>query len=244
MATVSKVEPLVDALRTRILAGEFDAGRLPSFRTLGAEYNTTQETMNKVMQSLQAEGVLISQGTKGVFVNNLRIRVPETVADFYEDVLKSHDSPVNAHIEKPEIISATQELAEKMNIKKGSKILRRYRKQGTGNSVFRLVEAYFPISLLNEDILKQIHENPNFHIINAIKEFSGKTIHFTHEELFARLPTIDEQKQLNIVRSNPVIDTKITHYMEDKKTVIFYTRKILNANLFLLTFDYSTDYWK
>ena len=70
MSVTVKVDSLVDTLRARIQSGEFGDEKLPSFRELAEEYNTTQETMNKTIQALQAEGQLISRGTKGVFVNN------------------------------------------------------------------------------------------------------------------------------------------------------------------------------
>lgn len=244
MAVTVKVDTLVDALRTRIQSGEFGDDKLPSFRELSNEYDTTQETMNKAMQQLQAEGALISKGTKGVFVNKQRIRLPGMVPDFYEDILKNEKDPINDFITKPEIIEADENLAKKMHIKKGDKVIRRIRKQGNKDLPFRIVDAYFPVSLLNKEIIKHIFEDPNFHVITAIKKFSGTTITCSHEELFARLPDTLEQKQLGIVRINPIIETKVTHFAEDKKTVVFYTRKILNANLFLLTFNYSLDYWK
>jgi DNA-binding GntR family transcriptional regulator len=76
MSTRSKVEKFIDALRNRILSGEFgNTGRLPSFRTLATEYNTTQETMNKTMQALQAEGLITSLGAKGVFANTPSTRL-------------------------------------------------------------------------------------------------------------------------------------------------------------------------
>jgi DNA-binding GntR family transcriptional regulator len=244
MALPSKVEPIIDLLRTRIRSGEFGDKKLPPFHELITEYKTTQETMNKVIQLLQAEGHLISHGAKGIYVNNRRVRVPGMVANFYEDILRSENEPINIYIEKPKIIQASQELAEKMNIPIGTDVLRRYKKQGANQLIFRLVEAYFPISILSDSILKQIFIDPNFHIITAIKKEHKKIISHTHEELFARLPIREEQKLLGVVRGNPIIETHVTHYLEDKKTVMLYTRKIYNANLFLLSFDYSVKYWK
>lgn len=241
MATVSKVEPLVDALRSRILAREFVGGRLPSFRQLGTEYNTTQETMNKVMQALQAEGVLISQGTKGVFVKPPRMRVPGLVASFYDDILKSYPEPFGEFLEKPQIIKADTALAQKMNLPKGTKILQRKRKQGADGIPFRFVEESFSMNYINDEMLEEIHNNPHYNIMLAIKDIFQVNMKRTHEELIARLPNKEEQQRLHIVRSNPVIDTEMTHYLDDDKTIIAYNRKVLNANLFLFTYDYSVE---
>jgi DNA-binding GntR family transcriptional regulator len=71
-----KVDDITNALRERILSGEFGTGgRLPSLRMFAAQYGTTRETMNKVAQRLQAEGLLSSLGTAGVFVRASRTRL-------------------------------------------------------------------------------------------------------------------------------------------------------------------------
>jgi len=244
MATVSKVEPLVDALRGRILTGEFGDGKLPSFRTLGAEYNTTQETMNKVMQALQAEGVLVSQGTKGVFVNNARIRMPGVVIDFTHYLEDEGLKAKSEFIEKPQLIKPSTDIIKRMGLKKGEQVLYRNRRQGTEQSMFRLYEEYFPQSLITEDMLEQIYINPDYNILLAIKDTFKKTIGYTQEEIISRLPTAIEQKQLQIVRTNPIIYAQLKHFTEDKKTIITCNNKILNANRFLLTYDYPVNQWK
>jgi DNA-binding GntR family transcriptional regulator len=244
MATVSKVEPLVDALRGRILAGEFDAGKLPSFRTLSAEYNTTQETMNKVMQSLQAEGLLVSQGTKGVFVNTARIRVPGIVVDFPQYLEKEGFKPRSEFIILPEVIDPPEEVRKGLKLKKGQKVLRRKRKQGTDTTLFRIATEYYPMDLINEDMMEKIKADPHFSIIIAIKENFGKTIQYAQEEIIGRFPTAFEQKELQLVRTNPIIESKSSNFAKDKITPILYYHKVLNANQFILTYDYSINYWE
>src|SRR5258708_3171362 len=112
MPTTSKLDLIVDALRKRILLGEFGPlGRLPSFRTLATEYQTTQETMNKTMQALQAEGLLLSMGVKGVFVNSLRVRIPGIVANFYKHIQELGLDATEVTLGTPEIIHPPPDLA-------------------------------------------------------------------------------------------------------------------------------------
>ena len=73
MAPDMRVDMINEELRQRILDKEFGtAGRLPSLRMLAEQFNTTHETMNKVVQRLQAEGLLISLGRAGIFVIPLK----------------------------------------------------------------------------------------------------------------------------------------------------------------------------
>ena len=109
--------------------------------------------------------------------------------------------------------------------------------------ILRVVEDYFPMSLITNTMLEEANKNPDFNIILAIKENFGKVIEFSEEELIAHLPKAFEQEQLKIVRTNPVISTKINNFTKDKKIVINANNKVLNANLFLLTYEHPVDYW-
>lgn len=242
MAANTKVDTIIDGIRSRILSGEFgEEGRLPSFRKLVAEYDTSQETMNKAMQALQAEGLLLSAGAKGVFVNNSRIRMPGFVVDFAEYLEKKGFTPKSEFISKPEIIEPSEDIQKKLKLKKGQQVLYRQRKQGTERTPFRVVQEYFPMLYINDEMIKQINKDPSMNILAAIKKNFEKTIGFTSEELIVRLPTSFEQKQLQIVRTNPVIESQRTHMTNDKKDVLLYNYKVLNANHFLLSYDYKVD---
>jgi DNA-binding GntR family transcriptional regulator len=241
MTGPSKVDNIIDSLRNRILSDEFGEGKLPSFRKLVVEYETSQETMNKAMQTLQAEGLLLSAGAKGVFANVPRIRMPGLVAHFYNYLEEAGLKPQGETIDKPTIITPSKDLAKKMLLPKNSQVLNRKRRQGAENAHFRLVDGYYPMSLINDEMLEQIYKDPHFHIPEAIEKHFKKYIKYVHEEIIARLPTIEEQEQLKIVRTNPVIEAKFINYTEDKKTVIVYNEMILNANHFLLSYHYSAD---
>ncbi len=241
MAAPSKVDSIIDSLRGRILSGEFGEGKLPSFRKLVIEYETSQETMNKAMQTLQAEGLLLSSGAKGVFANVPRIRMPGLVAHFFNYIEHAGLEAKGETIGIPEIIYPSKDLAKKMLLSKNSQVLHRKRRQGTTTSHFRLVDGYYPTSLIDDKMLEEIYKDPYFHIPEAIEKIFKKRIRYVHEEIIARLPTAYEQEQLKIVRNNPVIEAKFINYTEDKKTVVVYNEMILNANHFLLSYDYEVD---
>jgi len=85
MSPDTKVDMLTDELRERVRRGDFGtAGRLPSLRMLADEFGTSNETMNKVVQRLQAEGVLLSLGRAGVFVHPPFTRISGLTKNFSE----------------------------------------------------------------------------------------------------------------------------------------------------------------
>src|SRR5689334_17429137 len=113
MAPEVKVDDITDALRKRILDGEFGTGgRLPSLRMFASQYGTTQETINKVVQRLQAEGLLSSLGRQGVFVHMPRTRIPGIVPRFDLYLKELGLEPVEMNIEKPELVPAPEDVAK------------------------------------------------------------------------------------------------------------------------------------
>jgi len=245
MATTTKVDVIIDGLRSRIQAGEFGSdGRLPSFRKLVAEYETSQETMNKAMQALQAEGVLLSYGAKGVFVNTPHIRLLGIAENFYHYLQEQVPDPIAEYIDKPTILKASTEIAQIMNVPEETLVLRRFMKQGTRQTTFRLEESYYPKKYLTTAMIDEIKKDASYAALPLMKEKFGATITDVSEEVMCRLPSDYEQDLLKIVRNNPVIDIRRKHYSKDKKTVIFYTHMILNANHFLLSYNYEVNFWK
>lgn len=62
MVDNTKVDVLAEQLRHRIRKGEFGTnGRLPPHRVLAEQLHTTRETVNKVIQLLQSEGLLVAR---------------------------------------------------------------------------------------------------------------------------------------------------------------------------------------
>lgn len=240
MAVNVKVDTIIDGIRSRILAGEFgESGRLPSFRKLVAEYETSQETMNKAMQALQAEGLVISSGAKGVFVNTPSVHLLGYSSDFYKYLQKELPDPIEEFIEKPVIIEAPAEAAKLMNLPKNALVLRRFKKQGTKDVIFRIVETFYPQKLLSEAMLEKAIEDVSYVPIRDIKKNDGITTTRIKETISIHLPTTNEQYLLKIVRTNPVIELKRICYTKDK--IIFYTRMLLNANHFFLSYNYDVN---
>jgi GntR family transcriptional regulator len=133
-----KIDDITDAIRQRILNGEYGtAGRMPSLRLLAEELGTTRETMNKAIQHLQAEGLLLSQGKAGVFVKKPRTRVPGITARFDRYLQEQGLTPVETNIDEPAIVPAPADVAKVFGVAEGTPVVRRLRRQGTTAAPYR-----------------------------------------------------------------------------------------------------------
>jgi GntR family transcriptional regulator len=243
MPPSAKVDDITDALRKRILDGEFGTGgRLPSLRMFASQYGTTQETINKVIQRLQAEGLLSSLGRQGVFVHMPRTRIPGILPRFDLYLKELGLEPVETNVEKPDLVPAPDDVAKAFGVSVGSPVVHRLRRQGTTTANYRLAENFYPVNLAGSSILERMQEDERFDALLAIKEVSGKVIAHVHEDVIARLPTQREQDLLKLVRGAPVLEVLRTNYAEDG-TVVMYNRIIFVASYFVLSYDYDVPHW-
>ena len=241
MSPDMKVDHIADSFRQRILDGEYGtAGRLPSLRLLSQEYSTTHETMNKVVQRLQAEGLLTSRGRAGVFVSKPRTRVPGITARFDLSLQEQGLTPVETNVDEPAIVAAPADVATVFGIDEGAQLVRYMRLQGTADTPYRLAENFYLVDLAGGSLLKRMQQNPRFDVLLAIKETHGKLIKRVHEDVIGRLPTSREQEWLKTVRDAPVLEVQRTNYAEDDITIIMFNRIIFVASYFVLSYDYIT----
>ena len=125
--------------------------------------------------------------------------------------------------------------------------MRRFRKQGAIQdgtvTPYRLAENFYPTTLADATMLKQMQRDERFDVILAMREKYGKAPARVHEDVIGRLPTGLERKLLNITPQTPVLEVSRVSYAEDD-TVIMVNKLIFAANLFVLSYDYPTGHWK
>ncbi|GHO52887.1 GntR family transcriptional regulator [Ktedonobacter robiniae] len=242
--TEAKVDVIADVFRQRLLEGEYGTrGRLPSLRLLSKEFDTTNETMNKVIQLLQAEGLLVSRGRAGVFVNSVRTRIPGITSRFDLYLQEQGLTPMEENIEAPGIVPAPEYVAKALGIEPGSEVVRRIRLQGGDDIPFRIAENYYPVTLAGGTVLQWLQSNKYLDVLDAIKGAHGKYVKSISEDVIGRLPTTGEADLLKIVRGAPVLEVQRKSYAQDDKTVIMFNKIVFVASYFVLTYDYTAQHW-
>ena len=236
-----KVDEITDALRQRILLGEFGtAGRLPSLRMFAQQLGTTRETMNKVFQRLQAEGLVSSLGPAGVFVRASRTRIPGTTSHMDAYLKQLGLEPVETTIGTPAIIPAPEDVARALGVAENTPVVHRLQREGTVTAHYQLVESFYPIELAGGPILEQVRRDKHFHVLAAIKEAHGRSVRRVHEDVIGRFPTEQEQNLLKVVRNTPMLEAQRTYYAEDDTTVLLFRRVSMVASYFVLSYDYAS----
>lgn len=240
MSPDSQTDAATDALRQRILDGEYGrSGRLPSLNRLAEELGIGRDTTNSVVQRLQAEGLLHSQGRAGVFVNQLRPRIPTNIARFDVYLEKQGLKPVETDIESLSVVAAPPYAAHALRIVENEPVVYRLRRLGTVALSYCLVESFYPRELVGDSILEQAQKDEGYDVLLALQEAHGKTAKIVHEDVIGRLPSSKEQRLLEIVNGTPIQEVSRTYYAVDGKAAMYYSRLILVARYFVLSYDYT-----
>ena len=134
---------LKEVIKTKINTGEYTENkRIPTEPEFIENYGVSRITVRKAIEELVAEGYLVKKQGKGTFISGHKVlRKIEYVTGF-SDSGKSSQLKTTSILLKKEVLAANQELAEKLEIPVGAKVLYTQRKR-LGNGVPLLENNYF-----------------------------------------------------------------------------------------------------
>ena len=248
----TKIDEVAAALKDRIERGAYAAGqRLPSEREITDEFNISRATVRGALLRLQAENIVDIVPRGGTFVRSPSSKIvvgPSSpgVASGLE--LKRAGSFIRAmeaqgrktlvrFLEPSSIISAGEELSEKMEISPKTKLLRRYRVHLVERVPYRIMDSYYLASLAGDLLGKDEGYIPLF---KWIREHTGRRAAKAFEKISIRMPSSEEATLLNISRTQPVVDMDRWVWADDG-TLFEYTHIVANAALHEYTYSYDID---
>lgn len=236
----TKVDILAEKLRQRISGGEFGhSGRIPPHRVLAEQYSTTRETVNKAIQLLQSEGLLISK-EKSIYVKPPLLKLPAFIANYDQYVRDRDLEPVSVFLESPGLVPAPGFVAALMKRVEGEMVPHRLLLQGikypAGIVYYRLSENFYNPDLIKDEIFKGVQDDPQFNTWVAMKAKYGVEVLRSDNTAIARLPTLQEQEHLEIVRGTPVLELNRVQVARNNLAVMV-NRLVFVGSLFELSFS-------
>jgi GntR family transcriptional regulator len=220
----TKVDELAERLRVRIRNNEFGtAGRIPPHRVLAEQFNTTRETVNKVIHLLQSEGLLVSR-VKSVYVRPPLLRLPTFVANFDQYIRDRGMEPVSEFLEKPAMVPVPDDIADLIERKRGELVPHRLLRQGirypAGIVYYRLSENFYNPDLVKDEIFLGLQSDPQFNTWTAMKSKHGVEVVSSKNVAVARLVTLREQEYLEVVRGTPILEIRRVQLAQDGLVVM------------------------
>ncbi|MDH3500258.1 MAG: GntR family transcriptional regulator [Acidimicrobiia bacterium] len=112
-------------LKERIVAGDFEAGRIPSETELAADLGVSRTTIRDALSRLESEGSIYRKQGAGTFVNEPGLQIKSRLEEIwsYEEVLRDHGYAPSVRVigvnEKP----ADEAIANDLAVETGSPVL-------------------------------------------------------------------------------------------------------------------------
>jgi GntR family transcriptional regulator len=197
------------SLRHRIRAGEWGAGeRLPSIPALAGEYGVAKQTVQRTVDQLRVEGLLITRPGSGTFVRGTRRRLNRLSRGRYGARRGYHvDLAARYRQELIEVghSPAPAEVADAFGITDGTPlVVRRHLVRTDERQVAEVGASWFlPADADGTSlVLLQGYGRP---LYQEVEEETGRRYASADDHLSARLPTREEAERLHIRPDTPVL---------------------------------------
>jgi DNA-binding GntR family transcriptional regulator len=235
----TKIDILAEKLRERINGNEFGtSGRIPPHRVLAEQLETTRETINKVIQLLQSEGLLVARD-KSVYVQKPLLKLPGFLANFEQYIRDRGKEPVTEFLETPDLVPLQEPMAKMLGRSSGEMVPHRLLRQGvkytTGIVYYRWSENFYNPDLIKDEIFATLQSDAQFDTWVAMKEKYGIEVLRAKNTVTARLPTLPEQAALEIVRGTPVLEVDRIQIAQDD-LIVMVNKIVYVGSLFELSF--------
>lgn len=241
---------IADALRARIESGDLAAGaRLPSESVLMSDFSVSGGTVRQAVAVLRGEGLVLAEHGRGVFVRTRprlrrlsqdrfarRHRDAGKAAYLVESEAESVRPSVDVYKVGPE--TADNDVAERLGLRKGAKVLVRRRRYLSDDQPTELASSFFPWSLADGTPMTQINPGPGG-IYARIEEAGHRLGRFT-EEVTARMPTPEESHALRLAAGTPVLAlVRVAFDVDGKPVEVCDT--VMSADHYVLAYELPAD---
>lgn len=236
-------------LRERITAGEYAPGdKLPSERAMIETYGVSRLTIREALGILRAEGVVVTEHGRGVFVRPpasiqrlsrsrlSRAARAENKGAFLADAAAQGFTPSSSVRVRFE--PADERAAGHLGIQPGDEVTVRDRVMRADGLVVQLAVSRLPRTFTRGTAIEKVDTGSGG--AYARLEEAGHTIGHYAEHVGSRMPTPEEASALQLGQGIPVITVTRVAYREDG-TPLEMNDMVLPADRYELTYEWAAE---
>ncbi|WP_371580373.1 GntR family transcriptional regulator [Streptomyces sp. NBC_01314] len=243
---------IADDLRNAIVKGKLAPGeKLKSENELKDQYGTTRVTVRKALSLLKADGLLISEQGRGVFVRQQpRVRLQTTGANFRERRATGASNftaeaaaqglQARQQILSVERVPAPAEIAERLSLPTGTSVIIRRRAFFVDDEPMQLADGYYLEELFagtRVEESRRIAGGVSALIEDPAGPVRQRIVRFV-EDLEIRMPTPSEVGALRIPPGVPLARVLRSTQVEDGRVVeVLDSRVPCDRHLFQYVID-------
>lgn len=219
---------IADALRAEIENGTLEPdAQLPTEAALVTRYATSRDTARRALSLLVGEGLVISARPKGHFVRRRDPMVFRPQAEFrkrpYSPEMDAFMTEYSAEGREPRqeievsIVEPPQEVAKRLHLKPGELTAVRRRLRYLDGEPFNINDSYYPLDLVRESEIMRPEDIGRG--ANEVLAELGFRQERALDELYAKMPTPDWTRRLELVPGTPVVYYLTTGFTDAGKPV-------------------------
>jgi GntR family transcriptional regulator len=244
-----KSESIAAEIRRLIMSGEWEPGRkLPSTSELEKRFNTTNVTIQRALKKLKAEGFLVGQAGKGVYV---RDRAPLAIApasmmnasppgepySWISEAERRSQKGSNRIIEVAEVVPPVR-VREVLNLDEDGTAVMRWRVGLLNGSPAELVRSFYPVALARGTRLADRKKIPGGS--PTLLDSMGYPSRGQDDVVGTRLPTSEEYELLELPGDIPVLDIFRVVYSNDRRP-IEVTELVKPGHIYKMAYTVTAD---
>ena len=240
---------IADDLRLQVASGGFAAGeRIPSETQLMERYDVARMTVRQALAALRAEGLLVAEHGRGVFVRGRPV-VRRVASDRF--ARKHREAGQAAFIAESEGVGApsvdelevgyevaSADVRDALRLPGRAKVLARRRRYLIDDQPMELAESYVPAVLAKGTAIEERHTGPGG--IYARLEESGHRLAEFSEDVAARMPTPEERRRLRLQDGTPVLTVRRTAW-DTEGTPVEMTDTVKAAPNYVLEYRFPAS---
>jgi GntR family transcriptional regulator len=195
-------------LRARIHRGDWAPGeRLPSIPALAAQYGVAKQTVQRTIDQLRIEGMLITRPGSGTFVRGTKRKMNRLSRGRYGAQRGYHAELAARYRQQLTLVGhapAPADVAEAIGVEPGADLVVRRHLVRTTDTPVEIGASWFrPADVRGTSIER--HEVFGRPLYQEVEDETGRRYASARDQVTARLPSRDEAEQLQIRPDTPVL---------------------------------------
>lgn len=234
-------------LRQGIRSGRLAPGaRLPSETELIEHFGVARMTVRQAVQELRAEGLVIAERGRGVFVRPAP-RIRRVASDRFARKHRTGGSTASGigveesgHSPEVDRIAVTRKktnqlVAERLQVSAADKVVAWSRRYLADGQPIETAISYLPLTIAEDAQITEADTGPGG--IYARLEETGHALARFTEEVTARMPTPEERRELQLESGVPVLSVLRTAY-DTNNVAVEVCASVKVASAYVLEYEF------
>lgn len=231
---------IADHIRARIAHGDWGPGeKLPSIPQIAQIYGVAKQTVQRAIDQLRVEGMLITRPGSGTYVRGTRRRLNRLSRARYGPSRGYHVDPGARYRQQVVTVGrapAPRDVASAFGVSEGAELLARRYLLRTSEQIVEMGASWLRVADVAGTELESL-DPLHRPLYQAVEDATGRRYTYATDAVTARLPTRQEAETLEVRPDTPVLVLLHTAYDPDRQP-IEVTQSTWPGPMTVLTDDY------